>query len=203
MHGSRLLIGIFLLAGLLGNLAFAVVKPAEPVFLLGASGGVMGVIGALARLSPQERITVFGLGVILPNVRMWVAALVFASIDLGLAVAAEYAQVQVLGVSARVAYVAHLGGLAAGLLLAPLLARLRVATKVTKVESSGIEELVPGARGKEIAAALKGETDPEIIAAWMKRVEEVAKCPECGSGMKLAGRGRFRCDAGHERKIGS
>jgi membrane associated rhomboid family serine protease len=202
-RGGRLVLAVFLLSAVIGNLAFAVAKPSEPSILLGASAGVMGIIGALARLAPQEKITILGIGLILPRVRMWVVALVFATIDLSLAVASEYADIWLYGFPSRVAYIAHLGGLAAGFLLAPLLVRVMAAAKVTKVVASGIESIVPGEAGKEIAAALKDERDPEIIAAWMKRIEELAKCPECGSGMESAGRGRFRCAAGHERRVGS
>jgi membrane associated rhomboid family serine protease len=200
-HGARLVLGAFVLSGLAGNVAFAAVNASEFAVLLGASGGVLGVIGALARLSPYERITVFGIGVILPNLRMWVVALVFATIDLAMAVASEFANVSLIGAETRVAYVAHLSGLAAGLLLAPLLAKMKGPGKVARVAPTEIERIVPGDKGKEIAAALKGETDPEIIGAWMKRIEELAKCPDCGERMSTRSGGKFRCAKGHRRRI--
>jgi membrane associated rhomboid family serine protease len=201
-HGARLLTAVFVACGTLGNLAFASVNPTQAAALLGASGGVMGTIGALARLSPHERITILGIGVILPNVRIWVAALVFATIDLALAIAAGFASVSLFGIGARVAYVAHLGGLAAGLLLAPLLVRLKNPMLVREVDGSSVERLVAGEVGKQIAGAVKGETDPEIIATWMKRIEEVGKCPECAGPLRGKGGGRFRCEKGHAHRVG-
>ncbi|RMF76914.1 MAG: rhomboid family intramembrane serine protease [Acidobacteria bacterium] len=106
--GSRRLLGLFATSVVGGGLAHAVVALAAGsgyVPVLGASGGVLGVVAAFAALFPQRQVFIFPIPV---PIRAWVMALVFAAINLYGAVGANR--------GGGIAFVAHLGGMLFGYL---------------------------------------------------------------------------------------
>jgi membrane associated rhomboid family serine protease len=113
--GAALFFAFFLVCGALAGLAFWAVQPHTAAPLVGASGAVSGLMGAAARLvdrpgrvGPLVSRTVLSFAGALVLINLVVAALGFAP-GAGAAV---------------VAWEAHLGGLAAGLLLIGPAARL-------------------------------------------------------------------------------
>lgn len=105
--GTRRFTWLFLGSGVLAGLVQVVVFSyilGVPADVLGASGALMAIMGALALLAPRLTVYVFFL-VPLP---LWLATSAFALYDLLLAV----------DPSSRVAHLAHLTGLAIGLLFA-------------------------------------------------------------------------------------
>ncbi len=82
---------------------------------LGASGAIAGVLGAYILLFPEERIRVYVLGFIVPMpawivLGIWIVMQLFSGVA-GITTAAQ---------SGGVAYLAHIGGFATGLVLADL-----------------------------------------------------------------------------------
>ena len=51
--GSRKFLEIFLIAGIVGNLAYFLTNPFGKIPAVGASGGIYGIIGALAMIQPS------------------------------------------------------------------------------------------------------------------------------------------------------
>jgi membrane associated rhomboid family serine protease len=97
--GSRLLLLVFFVSGIVGNLGYMLTAPGSSVPAIGASGAIYGVMGVLAVLTP--RLLVFVYGVIpLPMV-------VFAGL---------YATIDFIGLFAPsdIAHGAHIGGLIVG-----------------------------------------------------------------------------------------
>ncbi len=107
-------------SGLVAALAQFAVSPHSPVPMLGASGAIAGVLAAYAILYPRSPITVinpipllwifWGLFLLLPA---WFVIAEFFVVNLYNALVASPA--------GGVAFVAHVGGFVAGLLLLPLL----------------------------------------------------------------------------------
>lgn len=95
MGGSRFL-QMYLIAGVVGALAHAVLSPGAPV--VGASAAVYGVLMAYAMFWPRDRIYVMG---VLP-IEAWLAIVLYGLYDLSSGI----------GGGGRVAHFAHLGGLA-------------------------------------------------------------------------------------------
>lgn len=99
----------YLSAGLIGSLAQIWSDPTSPIPTLGASGAISGVLGAYIVLFPGNRVTVFLFRflVVVPAVLaigIWIA---FQLVNgLGASVVSEQ--------SGGVAYLAHIGGFAAG-----------------------------------------------------------------------------------------
>ncbi|MGH2489728.1 MAG: rhomboid family intramembrane serine protease, partial [Candidatus Limnocylindria bacterium] len=102
----------YLVAGLVGSLAQILSDPSSPIPSLGASGAISGVLGAYLVLFPRNRVTVFLFRFVtqvpaLAAIGLWI---IFQLINgLGAAVISS----ETVG---GVAYLAHIGGFAAGLL---------------------------------------------------------------------------------------
>jgi membrane associated rhomboid family serine protease len=115
--GAVAYFGFFLVCGVLGNLAFAAAHPHGIELLVGASGAGSGLMAAASRLlTPGRRLAPYF------STPVIVMALVFFAGSLVIAVTGWAPGAG----GAQVAWEAHLGGYAAGLLLfQPLLAALR------------------------------------------------------------------------------
>jgi TonB-dependent SusC/RagA subfamily outer membrane receptor len=100
----------YVLAGVIGSLAQILVAPDSTIPTLGASGAISGVLGAYLVLFPRNRVTVFLLRFItqvpaLVAIGLWAALQIFSGIS-GLGADTP---------GGGVAYFAHIGGLAAGI----------------------------------------------------------------------------------------
>lgn len=99
--GSKRFIGLFLLSGALAGLAqLAFMEP--EIVLLGASGAILGLLGALTVLTPKMPVLLF---FFIP-LKLWMATLGFGILSAALAV---------LEVGGSIANVAHFAGLVIGL----------------------------------------------------------------------------------------
>jgi len=109
----------YLLAGVIGSLAQILSAPDSPIPSLGASGAISGVLGAYIVLFPGNRVTAFIFRFLL-RVPAWVVLGMWIALQL-------FSGLAVNGVGAEaggVAYLAHIGGFATGLLFGFLLLRL-------------------------------------------------------------------------------
>ena len=107
---------IYLLAGIVGSLAQILSDPTSPIPSLGASGAISGVLGAYLVLFPRNRVTAFVFRFLvqipaLAAIGMWIALQVISSLA------------DPTG-AGGVAYLAHIGGFATGV-VAGLLLRAR------------------------------------------------------------------------------
>src|SRR3954449_10761659 len=118
-HGKYLF--FYLVCGVLATLAHAVMNPGSDVPSIGASGAIAGVLGAYIVLFPKQRVTTLIPIFIFITVReipavfllgFWIVMqLFFGAASMG-------ANLQSAG---GIAYFAHIGGFAAGMLLITLL----------------------------------------------------------------------------------
>jgi len=121
--GVRVLLAyaaLLILSGLAGGLLFLAINPYGTVPMLGASGAICGLLGFAARLDPESRALAP-----LRSIRIGRALVHFAKWNLVLFLAL-YVLVWILGPTAELgglAWEAHLGGFAVGLLGAPLFLR--------------------------------------------------------------------------------
>jgi len=114
-RGVAALVLFYVVCGALGNLAFAAIHPHEPAMVVGASGAISGLMGAAARLiagrgwpGPILSAPVLGFGGAVVIINLLVALTGMAP-GLG---------------DATIAWEAHIGGFAAGVLLFGPAARL-------------------------------------------------------------------------------
>ena len=114
--GPILYLPVYLLAGIVGSLAQILSDPTSPIPSLGASGAISGVLGAYLVLFPRNRVTAFVFRFLvqipaLAAIGMWIALQVISSLA------------DPTG-AGGVAYLAHIGGFATGV-VAGLLLRAR------------------------------------------------------------------------------
>ncbi|RPI30588.1 MAG: rhomboid family intramembrane serine protease [Actinomycetota bacterium] len=119
--GRARFVAFYLLCGVAAAAAQVVVRPDALVPMIGASGAVSGVLGAYILLFPRAQVlTVITLVIFFPIVMVPAWVLLLAWFALNLLQAAT-----TVGAETGVAYFAHVGGFAAGLVLVWLFARRR------------------------------------------------------------------------------
>jgi membrane associated rhomboid family serine protease len=111
--GPLLFLVAYLATGVVGSLAQILSDPTSPIPTLGASGAISGVLGAYIVLFPRNRVTVFAFRFV-----MQVPALIAIGMWIVLQLLAGFADTAGVG---GVAYLAHIGGFAAGVLVGLLL----------------------------------------------------------------------------------
>lgn len=135
-HGRFLV--FYLAAGAVGGLAHAVAAPSSPLPLVGASGAISAVLGAYVRFYPRREVQALVVPLVLPwlvlrtfgrvstfflwSLPAWVYVGYWALVQLAEGMAVLDA-VQVAPAAGGVAWWAHVGGFAFGLVTAPLFAR--------------------------------------------------------------------------------
>ncbi len=188
--GTRPFILIYLVAGVLGTLAFAALRWNDPfASVVGASGAIMGILGGFARLYPNEKMMFFFLPI---PIAVWTIVLILVLLQLVFVLA-----------ESRVAVESHLAGLAAGAVLAPYATRFsprRKAPSPTKsIKAMGIDQirrLAVTPQLASIADRIELEEVPEVRNAWMEDFLSKAKCPQCGSRLRME-KDLIFCEKGH------
>lgn len=163
------------------------------VIIVGASGGLFGILGAYARLYPNDKFAFIPFPYPIP-IYTW--AFIFLLIAI---VATIVPGICFFG---RIAHLAHVGGLFAGLAIAPLVMKIEAKEqkKMTKVDYEALEEIVLSEEDKALLEKIKKEDEPEIRDAWLEHFLAKAKCPKCGRKLELKGR-NLKCDCGFTLKF--
>ncbi|MFY9606723.1 MAG: rhomboid family intramembrane serine protease [Thermoplasmata archaeon] len=185
--GSRSFILLFFLSGLAGTLVFAGLHWNDSLILvLGASGAISGVLGAFARLYPNEKMSMFIFFVPLPPMPIWIIVGLFVLIQLFL-----------IPTSSQIAYESHLGGLAAGILLAPILVKLPLHKGVRRTISlQALRRLATTPALKSMLKRIEEESVPDVRNAWIEHFLSEARCPHCGAPLRVT-KGELACEKGH------
>jgi len=182
--GTRNFMVIYFVGGLAGTLVFALFRWNDLVIAFGASGSISGVIGAFVRLYPHERMSLL----FVPSFTfpLWAFGIGFLALQVLFA----------LG-SSGIAYEAHLGGMLAGMLIAPVLVKAPMHKRVKKMISlSSLRKLAKTPELKVILRRIEDEDLPDVRSAWIEQFVSKAKCPHCGSSLKVT-KESVMCEKGH------
>lgn len=118
--GSARFLLFYLLCGIAADFAHIATSPESMVPMIGASGAVSGVLGAYLVLHPRARVTtLIPLGILtrLVDVPAWVFLLFWIGLQFLYQVVTQVPARHHMSESGGVAYMAHIGGFIAGLLL--------------------------------------------------------------------------------------
>ena len=188
--GTRPFILLYFIAGLCGTLAFAAIRWNEPMTaVVGASGAISGVLGGFARLYPKERMSMLLFFFPLPPMPIWIIVGIFVFI-----------QLLFVGGNAGIAVEGHIGGLVAGILVAPFVARLSKAPRMERaaknIPTTAFRRLATSPKLKNDLERIEKEEIPEVKKAWVEKFLAEARCPQCGSRLKMQ-HGMVMCERGH------
>jgi len=182
--GTRNFILIYFLSGLVGTMFFALFRWNDLVIAFGASGSISGVIGAFVRLYPHEKMSLL----FLPSLTfpLWLVGLGFLALQVLYAMG-----------STGIAYEAHLGGMLAGMAVAPILVKTPMHKRVKRMISlSSLKKLAKTPELKAILRRIEEEDVPDVRSAWIEQFVSKAECPHCGSPLKVT-KESVVCEKGH------
>jgi membrane associated rhomboid family serine protease len=185
--GTYRFFGIFLITGIIGTLVHAAFYLGSYVPVVGASGAILGLLGALARLYPHVKFRLFG---ILPPMSAYILLALFLLIDTVLAFGND-----------TIAHLAHIGGAVSGFLIAPLIVRVERKKAPIKARVKGLEVLATTPELREILERVKEEDNEEVIDAWMERFYSRVSCPNCKSALRTRGKRIFCKNCGWKMKV--
>ncbi|MFQ6127882.1 MAG: rhomboid family intramembrane serine protease [Thermoplasmata archaeon] len=168
---------IYVTTGLIGTLAYGLMHLNEIAIVLGASGAISGILGAFAVLYPREKISMLYMFIPLPPMRIPYLVAFIVVIETLFA----------FDPRSHTAHEAHLAGLAAGILIAPLIMRIGLPSK-EEVTLAGLEQLAVNDELRIILQKIEGESLEDVRRAWLERFLQKARCPECGDIVRMKGR---------------
>lgn len=182
--GTLRFIIIYLVSGIAGTLFFALLHWGETYYLIGASGAIMGILGGFARLYPRQKLSMFYFFIPIPPLPVPVIVAIVLLIETFFALTSP----------GYVAHEAHIGGIVAGILLAPLVMRVGSSRSVAIARKIDLSRLQPLATSKSLAVMLQRvekESVEDVKLAWLDYFFEQARCPKCGGRLKRKGRTAF------------
>lgn len=193
--GKARFAAVYFVAGVVGTLFMGLVLADQPrTLVLGASGAISGLMGALLLLYPRDQIPMILGFLFLPRVPVWLAGVSWLILSV----------VQYAGLSnSGVAWEAHLVGFIAGALVAGTIARKEAARRAAAFRPTDITVLEPLATTPALKNALdsiRAEEHPDVRKAWLEYFAEHAQCPQCAGRMKYVD-GRMICPCGHEMVV--
>lgn len=190
--GKARFTAVYLIAGLGGGLVAAMLRLDTPfVFMLGASGAISGVVGAMLLLYPRDEIPMVLGFLFLPKVPVWLSAVSWFLLSVLLYAFAP---------NSPVAWEAHLSGFLIGAFVAGAIGRKEVARRKAESQPSDYTDLEPLATTPQLRSALdviRREEQRDVRRAWLEYFAEHAKCPQCEGEVKYQGN-KLICPCGYE-----
>jgi membrane associated rhomboid family serine protease len=177
---------IYLASGISGTLMYFMFNTGSETHLLGASGAIFGLGGALLVLYPKDRIPMLLGPIFSMRAPVWAAVgimfvwetiLVFLQVDDG------------------TAHLAHIGGFACGIFLAPAIAKRVKKEKEIALDFELLRQMARKPEDVLMLEKIENETEQDVKFAWLEFfLKEAARCPKCkrqlGEGYAKSGRGK-------------
>jgi len=186
--GKRKVAIVYFVSGLVAVVVEGVLLWGSPILVLGASGAISGVMGAILVLYPRDRIPMFVGPIFLPSVAVWIAVGSWFVLEIFYVV---------IGVDPGVAYGAHFGGFLVGMLLGWYLPAKERRESVKELNLAALEPLAVKPELREALDRAKGETVSSVRDAWLEYFAKHARCPTCGQPYSFRG-SKLKCPNDHE-----
>ncbi len=183
---------LFFVGGAFGAGFFILLHAEQIVALVGASAGLLAIFGAFGRLYPRDRVRLFLPLPGMPTFRVIHLVIGFLVLETVLSLVGP----------AGIAWEAHVGGIAFGFAMAPLVVRLPVgrakADRLTPVRDLSDLAVTPSLRS--ILAEIEKADLPEVRDAWIEKFVLASSCPACGGPLRLR-LGRLTSPCGWKRRV--
>jgi membrane associated rhomboid family serine protease len=188
--GGKKFIIIYLLSGVVGALTHSILYIESDTPLVGASGAIFGIMGALVFAYPRDEVVMpvpLGIIMVLRRIKVVYAVILFAVFETVLVF---------IGSMDQTAHLAHLGGLIGGFVLAAIFLRGRKThtkegktvyydtfspEKLEKIDFTKLESLAVTIEQKDILEKIKSESIPHAREIWLEHFFDKTICPKCGS----------------------
>lgn len=189
--GTKKFAVIYSASGLLATLVFYVAHMTSISHLLGASGAIFGIAGALLILYPRDEIPMF-LGIFFTaRAPVWLAV--------GITIGVETV-LTAISINDGVAHIAHLGGALCGLAIAPLIVKKELKKPKETFNFDNMRLLARTKEDVEMVNKIEAETEPDVRNAWLQFFfKEVARCPKCKRRVNYAD--EIKCECGQTVKL--
>ncbi len=169
--GSRNWLTIYLASGIAATLLYFIFNPQSAAYLLGASGAIYGIGGALLVLYPRDRIPMFLGPFFTTRAPVWAAV--------GIMFVMETILVA-MAVDDGTAHIAHIGGIVCGVFLAPAIVKKAVEKRRAGLDFELMRRMVVKPEDGALLDKIEMETEPDIRKAWLDFfLKEAARCPKC------------------------
>ena len=189
--GKRRFVTIYLLAGILGVLMETVLRFGESIAIIGASGAISGLMGAMLFLYPRDEIPFFLGPIFLPRVKVWLSVGLWFLLQIFLVFSYS---------DGTVAYGAHIGGAVAGIVIAEATRSMSPVRLTKGFEVTGLEALATTDELREALAHIKAADEEDVKRVWLEHFVERMECPDCGGKAKLKGN-KLKCSCGFEVEL--
>lgn len=181
---------IYFATGIAATLSFYVMNMDSGSHLLGASGAIFGIGGAMLVLYPKDRIPMFIGPIFIRNAPVWLAVGSLFVMEIVLLM---------MVVQDNVARIAHVGGVMAGIILAPMLVKAELAESRKALDINVLRALAATEDEKNIITKIEDEEVVDVRDAWLDQFFTTAKCQECGTKLERAS--KIKCSCGQEYKL--
>ncbi|NYT16267.1 MAG: rhomboid family intramembrane serine protease [Methanomassiliicoccales archaeon] len=183
---------VYFIAGIVGVVAESLLNWGSFVLIIGASGAISGAMGAMLLLYPREKIPFFLGPIFLPNIPVWAGVGSWFAIQIFLFYGDSMG---------GVAYMAHIAGFMSGVVIALLLMYQKDSEKEVVLSVDELDFLATTPELKDALQKVRGEENEDIQRVWLEYFAENAKCPRCGSRLRLEG-SKIRCNCGFQAGTG-
>lgn len=189
--GTKKFAIIYFTSGLGATLIFYVAHMNSISHLLGASGAIFGIAGALLILYPRDEIPMF-MGIFFTTrAPVWLAV--------GITIGVETA-LTAISLDDGIAHLAHLGGALCGLAIAPMIVKKKSGRPKEKLDFEQMRRLARTKEDVEMVNKIETETEPDVRNAWLQFFfKEVARCPKCRRRVSYAD--EIKCECGQIVKL--
>jgi membrane associated rhomboid family serine protease len=178
---------VYVFAGILATAGYALFHWGDSFALVGASGAVSGLMGAMLVLYPRDEIPMVVGPIFLRRVPVWIAVGAFFGMEAILTILVFQGD--------NVAHAAHVIGLVAGMGLGLAVARgLGKKSKSASFErdkrlAQALARIATAPEAREAAETAAREEIPDVRRAWLDKALDTAKCPKCSGPLARKGDG--------------
>ena len=183
---------IYFVTGICATMMFYVFHADSITYLLGASGAIYGLGGALLVLYPKDRIPMLIGPIFSTRAPVWLAV--------GIMFVVETFLVS-MAVDDGTAHIAHVAGMVCGIIIAPGLLKVAVEEKENGLDFELLRKMARTDTEQQMVDKIENETEPDVRQAWLEFFfQDAARCPKCKRRLKEY-RPKITCECGETWKV--
>jgi len=180
---------IYFITGIAATMMFFIFHANSTTYLLGASGAIYGLGGALLVLYPKDRIPMLIGPIFSSRAPVWLAV--------GIMFVVETFLVSV-AVQDGVAHIAHVGGMFCGIFIAPMLVKNAKSKDESDLDFELLRQMARSDSDHLIIDKIEKENEDDVREAWLEFFfQDAARCPKCQRRLKVF-KPKITCECGNE-----